>query len=73
MIRKYERDGFYMQLSADDQSGAWVSISNGTDHVSVPWKVMADLCGVISRWDTATKTVLRDINGTMVKVMVFDD
>jgi hypothetical protein len=68
--RKYDCDGYSMELVADSDH-AVIQIASDGGFIEVPWAVMAELCGVISRWECGTIERFKQEEGRMVKYTEF--
>lgn len=74
--RSYECDGYSMLLEAS-ADGAWITLKEGAWSpanlaIRVPWKVMAELCGVVSRWECSAHTRYADERGQAREITTFE-
>lgn len=73
--RRYECDGYSMELRADED-GAFILIDPGSNRrvdgaIIIPWKTMEQLCRVVSDWSIAAATRFKEVNGEVKEFTEF--
>lgn len=76
--RRYECEGYSVLLEAD-ANGAWITLQEGAwsptqAAIRLPWKVMAEICGIVSRWECSARTGAREIgpDGRVRETVTFE-